>query len=137
MNLEKSCGAVVFTRANGQIRYLLVQNPHGVYGFPKGHMEGTETELETAIREIREETDLQVCFLKGFRSVDIYPSPAVQGQMKQVVYFLAEFAQQEYCLQPGEIIGGGLYPFMEAMDLLQFTSSRRILQEANDFLQVK
>ncbi len=137
MKTEKSCGAVVFTRLHGQIRYLLVQNPHGVYGFPKGHMEGTETERETAIREIREETGLQVRFLEGFRSVDLYPSPVMQGQMKQVVYFLAEFAQQAYCLQPGEIIGGGLYSFAEAMNLLQFASSRRILQEAREYLQDK
>lgn len=137
MRAEKSCGAVVFTRVNGQPRYLLVQNPHGVYGFPKGHTEGTETELETAIREIREETGLQVDFLPGFRAADLYPSPVMQGHMKQVVYFLAEFAQQEYCLQPGEIIGGGLYSFAEAMDLLQFAGVRRILREANDFLQAK
>ncbi len=137
MIMEKSCGAVVFTCVNGLIQYLLVQNPHGVYGFPKGHMEGTETERETAIREIWEETGLQVDFLEGFRSVDLYPSPVLQEQMKQVVYFLAEFTQQAYCLQPGEIIGGDLYSFAEAMDLLQFAGSRRILQEANDFLQGK
>ncbi len=137
MRLEKSCGAVVFTRHGGEVKYLLIRNLVGVYGFPKGHMEGTETERETAIREIWEETGLQVDFLEGFRSVDLYPSPVLLEQMKQVVYFLAEFAQQAYCLQPGEIIGGGLYSFAEAMDLLQFAGSRRILQEANDFLQGK
>ncbi len=137
MQTEKSCGAVVFTCQQGEIWYLLVQNPHGVYGFPKGHMEGAETERETAIREIWEETGLQVNFLPGFRATDLYPSPVLQGQLKQVVYFLAEFARQEYRLQPSEISGGGLYAFPEAMDLLQFPGSRRILQEADNFLRAK
>ncbi len=109
MNMERSCGAVVFTRENGQIRYLLVQNLHGVYGFPKGHMEGTETQWETAAREIREETGLQIRFIEGFHTWDIYPSPRIEGWRKRVDYFLAEFEGQEYCLQASELLGGGLY----------------------------
>lgn len=37
---EKSCGAVAFTRINGEIKYVLVQQLEGFYGFPKGHDEG-------------------------------------------------------------------------------------------------
>ncbi len=135
--LERSCGAVVFTRKSGQFRYLLVQNPHGVYGFPKGHMEGTETELETATREIREETGLQVRYIDGFHTYDIYPSPKIEGWMKRVDYFLAEFEGQEYHLQASEIAGGGLYTFGEAMELLQYGGCQRILQEADKYLQDK
>ena len=40
--MEKSCGAVVFTRAEEGIRYVLVQSFEGKFGFPKGHMEGSE-----------------------------------------------------------------------------------------------
>ena len=36
LNYEKSCGAVVFTRINNNIMYLLIQNLEGIYGFPKG-----------------------------------------------------------------------------------------------------
>lgn len=47
MTYEKSCGAVVFTRINHEIRYVLVQQLEGFHGFPKGHMEEGETEEQT------------------------------------------------------------------------------------------
>ena len=55
MDYEKSFGAVVFTRINNNIKYLLIQNLEGIYGFPKGHVEKEEKEEETALREIYEE----------------------------------------------------------------------------------
>ena len=51
MDWEYSCGAIVFTRRNDQILYVIVQELAGAYSFPKGHMEGDETEMETARRE--------------------------------------------------------------------------------------
>lgn len=39
MIYEKSCGAVVFTKIDSEIKYLLVSNKEGIYGFPKGHVE--------------------------------------------------------------------------------------------------
>ncbi len=63
MNCEYFCGAVVFTRMDGEPHYLLVRakdRPKGCHGFPKGHMEPGETEVQTALREIFEETGLPV-----------------------------------------------------------------------------
>ena len=52
MNWEYSCGAIVFKRQNGEPLFVVVQEMAGAYSFPKGHMEGSETEMETARREI-------------------------------------------------------------------------------------
>ena len=70
MTYEKSCGAVVFTKVDDEIRYLLVSNKEGIYGFPKGHVEENETEQETAIREVYEETNLKIDLINEFRTVD-------------------------------------------------------------------
>jgi bis(5'-nucleosidyl)-tetraphosphatase len=51
----KNLGAIVYTRINNVIKYVLVQQLEGFYGFPKGHIEQNETEVETALREIYEE----------------------------------------------------------------------------------
>ena len=55
MKYEKSCGAVIFRRAEGW-NVLLIRHTKGRHiSFPKGHVEQGETEAQTAEREIREE----------------------------------------------------------------------------------
>ncbi len=87
--MEKSCGAVVFTRTEEGIRYVLVQSLEGKFGFPKGHMEKSETEEETALREIQEEVALVPVLIPGFRESTEHTLPGTQIQ-KQVVFFLGE-----------------------------------------------
>ena len=73
MLTEKSCGAVVFTRIDNEIKYLIIESEEGFYGFSKGHMENGESEHETAHREIKEETGADVIILDGFRTTDSHP----------------------------------------------------------------
>ena len=134
MNYEVSSGAVVFTRINGEIRYVIVRSLEGWYGFPKGHIEGEETEEEAATREIREEVGLSVRFVPGFRTTDEHTIPEKPGVIKQVVYFLGEYDNQEIRFQKEELLEAPLLTYEEAMERFQFESSRRILREANDFL---
>ena len=54
--MEKSCGCVVFN----DNKVLIVKSLNGVYGFPKGHIEENETDVECAIRETFEETGIEV-----------------------------------------------------------------------------
>ncbi len=134
--MEKSCGAVVFTRAYGEVKYLLVQSINGHFGFPKGHVEQGESELETAEREVLEETGLRVHFIPGFRESCVYNIPGTDIS-KEVVFFLGEFANQVYSFQKEEISDGCLVNLEEANKLLPFENVRRILDEANDFLMAK
>ena len=83
MQHEKSCGAVVFTRTDKGVKYLLIANLKGIYGFPKGHVEAGETEEQTALREIREETGLRVTLVPGFRAVDEHLIPEKQDTMQK------------------------------------------------------
>ena len=131
---EKSCGGVVFTRCGGEIKYVIIQSLEGFYGFPKGHVEADETEVQTALREIREETGLDVNILPGFRCVDEHPIPSKPGVWKQVVYFAAEYENQEPRYQPEELLGVSLMTFDEAMNAFQWESSKKILKKAHDYL---
>ena len=86
---EKSCGAIVFKDV-GNTRYFLLikhaKNQH--WGFPKGHVEMYESDEQTAKREIKEETNLDVEILEGFRQLGFYrPYSVVE---KKVVIFLAK-----------------------------------------------
>lgn len=135
MNTEKSCGAVVFTRECGGIRYVLVRQLEGFYGFPKGHVQSDETELETARREIREEIGVDPVFMDGFRMIDEHPLPQKPGTIKQIIYFLAEYAGQDIRFQPEELLDASLFSYGEALSLLTYASSKRLLAQANDFLR--
>lgn len=135
MKMEKSCGGVVFTRRDDEILYVIIRHRGGHCGFPKGHMESGETEQETALREIREEVGLIVDLVGGFRAEERYALPGKNGIMKQVVYFLAEFADQAPIPQPEEIARVYLLPFEEALRMLPFPEARRILTQADQFLR--
>ena len=134
MTYEKSCGAVVFTRSNGKIRFLLISNLEGIYGFPKGHVEAGETEEQTALREVFEEVGLTVNLIAGFRSKDEHPIPQKENTIKQITYFLGEYSNQEFTYQKEELSNALLVDYETAMSLFQFDSSKRILTEANNFL---
>lgn len=137
MNYEYSCGAVVFTRIDGEPHYVLVRakdQPEGCHGFPKGHMESGETEEQTALREIYEEVGLRVRLLPGFRAVTEYTLPSPPDTRKRVVFFLAEYEDQQVRIQESELASYALAPFDEALALTEFADSKQILTEAHDFL---
>lgn len=134
MTLEKSCGAVVFTRRNEQLLFVLVQEKSGAYSFPKGHMEGNETEMETARREIFEETGLHPEFLNGFRHQEEYNLSEKPGTRKQVVYFLAKFEKEPLLPRKGEIRKIHLLPYEQALSRFTYEGTRHILTEAYAFL---
>ena len=51
---ESSCGAVVFRRIAGEIRYLLIKNKRSAnWGFPKGHIENGETKEDAYKRAVQ------------------------------------------------------------------------------------
>lgn len=66
MKREHASGVVVFYRdETGEIQFLMVQGYGNYWGFPKGHLEHNETHIETALRELQEET--------GITEIDIIP----------------------------------------------------------------
>ena len=134
MSFEKSCGAVLFTRRNGEIQYVIIRSVGGDYGFPKGHMEPGETELSTALREIREEVGVCPTMVDGFRMETAYPLPNQPNVTKQVVYFLAEYEGQELRPQPEEVESIRLMGYEDALGVLPFAASKQILTEANRFI---
>lgn len=87
--LRKSCGVVPFRWRNGEKEYLILLQSNHFWSFPKGHMEPGETEEQTALRELREETGLHAALVPGIRAVSEYDMQHI-GRRKQVVLFLGE-----------------------------------------------
>ena len=130
---EKSCGAVIWRGAPGEHQYLLAQHGAGHWSFPKGHVERGENERQTALREIREETGLDVELDTRFREVvTYYPAP---GVIKDVVFFLAQPTGGTEHAQEEEIARLGWFTFQEARPLVTFASDEEVLLAAEAYIQ--
>ncbi len=130
---EKSCGAIVFYRAPIEVRVLLVKNKNGKYwSFPKGHVELGENERQTAVREIKEETDLDVKIHPGFRETSDYcPFGKVR---KRVVFFLAEALSDDVHIQESEIDYFIWVPFSQAREMCCYENDLRVIDKAERYL---
>ena len=83
---HKSCGVLPWQQTPNGRRYLLVFEQFSqCWSLPKGHMEMGETEAETALRELWEETGLTARLDTSLRASIEYPVGA-HGR-KQVVFF--------------------------------------------------
>lgn len=137
---EKSCGAIVYYLENDQPHYLVIQHRNGGHwAFTKGHVENDETEVETALREINEETAVDTVTVDtGFRNVLSYsPAPEVE---KEVVYFVAEVegaVAKSVEKQEAEVLDTKWLPYKEAIDLVTYESDRTLLSEADQYIAKK
>ena len=126
---EKSCGAIVYRRFHGNIEILLIKHINsGHWSFPKGHVEGDETELETARREIKEETGLDVILDQTFRETVSY-SPKRDTQ-KVVVYFLALARHYDFVPQEEEIAEIRWVDIVRATRMLTYENDKTIVNKA-------
>ncbi len=129
---EKSCGAVIWRKTRHGHEYLLAQHGARHWSYPKGHMEGNETELETAHREIQEETGLLVEIDPSFRQVVRYsPKP---GVIKDVVFFISVPIGGKEQAQLSEIRQIKWFPFEEAKKLVTFANDIDVLFAAEDYI---
>lgn len=130
---EKSCGAVVWRPSDGGREYLLVRHNGGHWSFPKGHVEGSETEAETAAREILEETGLTSEIHTAFREQVTYsPKP---GVIKDVIFFTASPTGGHEHPQESEISQLGWFSFDEAARRVTYSTDEEILLAAEEYLK--
>jgi 8-oxo-dGTP pyrophosphatase MutT (NUDIX family) len=133
---ERSAGAVVF-RGDGSEgrRYLLLFNA-GRWDFPKGNREEGETEMQTVLREVGEETGLtHLSMIPGFRHmIEYYYRRQGKNVHKRVVYLLASTKEEEVKIST-EHEGFGWFPFAEAVRRASYENSKSTLAEAEKFIR--
>ena len=130
--LEISAGAIIYTYINNEINYLVIKDFHGNYGFPKGHIENNETQIEAALREIKEEVGLDVSLDDNFIQELNYVMP--NGKDKRSIYYLAEYKDQTPVKQLEEVDEILLLPYNEALNILTFDNMKEVLIKAHEYL---
>lgn len=131
---EHSCGAVVFRNIGGEKRFLLIKNKRSAHwGFPKGHVEPGETEEQTALREVLEETGLHISVFEGFRARSAY---TIQGRIdKSVLLFLATTEDTQTVIQQSEIEDYIWLGYDACLSTLNYENDKKILQKAQAFIE--
>ena len=130
---EKSCGAIVYKKENNELKFLLVYMNNGNYGFPKGHMETGETELETAKREIKEETNLDVEIDSNFRT-EISYLMVEKNKIKEAVYFAATPTSFELKNQEGEIDECVWCSYDEVLEKIKYKNEKEVFNKAYNYI---
>ncbi len=133
MNYEKSCGAIVYRKFHGNTEILLIRHvKSGYWSFPKGHVEKGETEPQTAAREIKEETNLDVLIDTGFRETVSF-SPR-RDTSKTVVYFVARALSHEAKPQLDEISEMRWVEIGQATSYLTYENDKLVANRAKAFI---
>lgn len=131
---EKSCGAIVYRKFHGNTEILLIKHINsGHWSFPKGHVENGETEVETAKREIKEETSIDVIIDPTFRETVTY-SPK-KDTVKVVVYFLARAKNVDFVPQEDEIAEIRWVDISYAANILSYENDRTIVTKAKNAIK--
>jgi 8-oxo-dGTP pyrophosphatase MutT (NUDIX family) len=96
--------------------------------FPGGHVEKGEPFVDAAIREVYEETGVQIRIYSDFReTVRYHPMPGVS---KEVAYFLTETNRSEIRPRPGEIAQVEWVPLEQAEASLTHENDKTVLRAA-------
>lgn len=135
---EYSAGVVLFTEKNGQRKYLILHYPGGHFDFPKGHLEQGETERDAALRELREETGIEVPdFIPGFQQKMFYSFRRHDHRVdKTVTFYLAGTATSSVIISH-EHRGYLWLEFQQALQQITFENARQILRRAEELLTNK
>lgn len=123
---EKTCGAIVVE--NGKI--LIVKQKEGTVSFPKGHVEPNETEEETALREVKEETGIDIKIISGYRYVTTYKAKI--NTIKEVVIFLARKISGQETPQESEIANVEWVNLNEVSERLTYENLKKLYNDAYD-----
>lgn len=123
----------MYRKYHGNTEILLIKHVNsGHWSFPKGHVEGNETEVETATREIKEETGIDVIIDPTFREIVSY-SPKKDTQ-KIVVYFIARAKNTDYIPQEEEISEIRWVELGRVNTVLSYENDKNIVNKARNFI---
>lgn len=138
MKMERSAGVIVYSQDNltKQRKYLLLLYPKGHWDLPKGKLEKNESKLEAAIRELKEETNLEAEIIPGFEESLNYHFRGFKKELihKEVTFFVAKALHKNVILSE-EHFDYMWLPYEKALNQLTFENARNVLIKAENFLK--
>ena len=136
---QKTIGIVIFRREGDTIFYLLLHHGGRYWNFPKGRQEAGETQRQTALRELREETGItKLTFIRGFRDGydysfrgEIYRQPGMV--YKRAIFFLGQTDERAVTISD-EHRDFGWFDYPAAVRKITYPAGHKLLEHAHRFL---
>ena len=134
---ERSAGGVVVDVHEGEARIAVIARRNRAgrleWCLPKGHIEGDETLVETAAREVAEETGIEARVLVELGTIDYWFATPDRRIHKFVHHYLMEAIGGYLTIDNDpdhEAVDVAWLPLREAPRHLTFPNERRIAREA-------
>ncbi|MEE8421179.1 MAG: NUDIX hydrolase [Dehalococcoidia bacterium] len=135
-----SAGGIVYRRNGNGVEVVLVMRPEGDgWALPKGTAEGGETLEQTALREVQEETGLEVVIVEAVGE-DHYSFEPRRERVridKVVHHYLMEPRGGDFSLHDNEHPAVDWFDINEALRQLAFHSQRVILEQAAQLIDAR
>lgn len=129
---EFSSGGIVIKVRNSKIKILLIKDPYGKWTWPKGKIDKGETSLDTAKREIEEETGLKnIQTVSKIGQTNYFYTRRKRLIYKTVFLYLFKFTGREaLSIQKEEIADGRWFSPEEALAKVGYKGAKELLAKA-------
>ena len=123
---EYSAGGVVI---KDKKEVLLIKNPSNVWTFPKGHIEKGETKEEAAVREVKEETNIDAEIVTYLGKINYSFSYNGVKVYKTVYFYLMRYISG-MPVPSWEVKDARFFPLKKAQKLLKYKGDKEIFLRA-------
>lgn len=134
-----SCGGVVIFRGKILLLYKNFKNKYEGWVLPKGTVEEGEEYIDTALREVKEESGVDASIIK-YIGASKYTFTVPEDIVDKQVHWYLMMADSYYSKPQKEeyFLDSGYYKYHEAYHLLKFSNERQILEKAyNQYIELK
>ena len=126
-----SAGGVVVQRVEDQIQVALVGNSQrGTWYLPKGGLDKGETIEQAAVREVLEETGLDVNMIRPVRSIQYWFNARGTRIHKTVHYFLMEATGGDFSRRDAENDRAAWFDLAAALTAMSYENEADVVREA-------
>lgn len=140
-NKETSAGAIIYKIINNELFILIEHMTLGHYSLVKGHLEGNETLEEASLREIKEETSLDVSLDNSFKYMISYAPYKEKPEIIKDVYFFIAKVQDIHALpidlHDNEVSSLEFLKEIDSINILTYDNDRDALKEAIKYIKRK
>ncbi len=135
-------GVIPFTeKLSEEIQYLCIKQINSPsWSFPKGHPESTEGPIDTALRELKEEVNIQARIIPNFfyeYEYELESNDSSNIIQKTVTLFLGKAESTAFAIQQSEIETAAWLPAPKALKLITFTAIQKALEKAEEHIKNK